>query len=65
MRYSTHRSKYLRYIIEVTVFETEVINKIRIPDIVRIIRDFEIINNHDKTYGREKQNDVGAKVFEA
>lgn len=62
IRYSTHRSKYLRWR-RGHYFGSDIINKIRIPDSVSIIIDFEIINNHDKTDDREKESDLGAELL--
>lgn len=49
--------------VEATIFASEMINKNRILDSVWIIIDFEIINNDDKTNGREKERDTGTKDF--
>ena len=47
----------------VTIFGSEMINKIRNPDSVWIIIHFEIINNHDKTNGKEKESHPGAELL--
>lgn len=49
--------------VEVIIFVSEMINRNRILDSVWIIIDFEIINNDDKINGREKERDIGIKVF--
>lgn len=44
------------------ILESELINKIRMPDSVWIIIDFEIINNHDKNNDKEKESDPGTEI---